>query len=277
MQNKLLQLLIVLGLFMAFLPVNAQDGASTTQPETENSLISIDFGADIMSRYVWRGTAFSTAPSIQPGMELGIGNLAFGAWGAYSFDGINNGAETDLYLTYSFLNDMVSVTVTDYFFPVETMGAYNYWRYDENKTGHVFEGSLSFNGTSELPLTFLVATNFYGADVKKVEDDPDADNFNEEDGIQYSTYMELGYSFSHSGIDFSAYMGFTPNDAKEADPETGYIGETGFYGHSMGFVNIGINGSKELKITDSYSLPVNASVITNPMSENIYIVFGISF
>ena len=111
MQNKLLQLLIVLGLFMAFLPVNAQDGASTTQPETENSLISIDFGADIMSRYVWRGTAFSTAPSIQPGMELCIGNLAFGDWGAYSFDGINNGAETDLYLTYSFLNDMVSVTV----------------------------------------------------------------------------------------------------------------------------------------------------------------------
>lgn len=262
---------------MAFLPASAQDDAMETKKEAENSLLSVDFGADIMSRYVWRGTAFSTAPSIQPGMELSVAGLAFGAWGAYSFDGFNNGAEADLYLSYTFLNDMLSVTVTDYFFPTETVGAYDYWRYGENETGHVFEGSLSFNGTEDLPLSFLVATNFYGADAKKVVDDPNADNFNEEDGIQYSTYMELGYGFSHSGIDFSTYIGFTPNDPKKADAETGYVGESGFYGPGMGIVNIGITGVKEIKITESYALPVNASVITNPMSENIYIVFGISF
>ncbi len=278
MQKKLLQLLFICSFFMVFLPATAQNDAEEAKQEAENSLLSVDFGADIMSRYVWRGQALSSTPSIQPGMELSIGGLAFGAWGAYSFDGLTDGAEADLYLSYTFLNDMLSVTVTDYFFPTDAIGASNdYWRYGEDNTGHLFEGSLSFNGTDDLPLTLLVATNFYGADAKKVESDTLSDNFNEEIGNAYSTYIEVGYSFSVNDVDLSAFVGFTPNSPQKADAETGYLGESGFYGDYMGVVNLGITGVKEIKITESYALPVNASVITNPMSENIYIVFGISF
>jgi uncharacterized protein (TIGR02001 family) len=41
--------------------------------------------------------------------------------------------------------------------------------------------------------------------------------------------------------------------------------------------NIGIGTSKELKITDSFSLPVAGAVILNPSSEQFYITAGISF
>jgi hypothetical protein len=40
--------------------------------------------------------------------------------------------------------------------------------------------------------------------------------------------------------------------------------------------NAGINTTKEVKITDSFSLPVSGSLILNPSSEQLFIVFGIS-
>lgn len=40
--------------------------------------------------------------------------------------------------------------------------------------------------------------------------------------------------------------------------------------------NLGISTSKEIKITDSFSLPVSGSVILNPSTEQFHIVVGIS-
>ena len=40
--------------------------------------------------------------------------------------------------------------------------------------------------------------------------------------------------------------------------------------------NIGISTSKEVKITDSFSLPISGAAILNPSSEQFYIVVGIS-
>ena len=42
-------------------------------------------------------------------------------------------------------------------------------------------------------------------------------------------------------------------------------------------VNVGISTSKEIKITDKFSLPVFGSVIVNPQAEIAYVVVGISF
>jgi hypothetical protein len=37
------------------------------------------------------------------------------------------------------------------------------------------------------------------------------------------------------------------------------------------------SGSKDIQITDSYSLPVFGSFIVNPKAETAFLVFGISF
>ena len=42
-------------------------------------------------------------------------------------------------------------------------------------------------------------------------------------------------------------------------------------------VNVGISTSKEIKITDRFSLPVFGSVIVNPQAEIAYVVVGFSF
>ena len=71
-------------------------------------------------------------------------------------------------------------------------------------------------------------------------------------------YFELGYSGSAADIFVGA--------------GDGWHSSTG----DFGLVNIGVTKSKELKITESFSLPISGAVIFNPDSEQLYILAGIS-
>ena len=218
----------------------------------------VEVTADIMSRYIWRGLNLGgSSPSLQPNLKLKCGNFILGSWGAYSFNSAVTSQETDLYLSYT-LASLVTFTATDYFFPKED-GRNHYFNYKKNETAHVYELSAKFLGTQKFPFSLQVATNVYGADARKNDGDS-----------QYSTYVELGYNFKVKENSCSAFLGFTPNKP-DADK-----GESGYYGPEEGIINIGITATREIKITDSFSLPVNASLITNPQSENIYLVLGIS-
>lgn len=42
-------------------------------------------------------------------------------------------------------------------------------------------------------------------------------------------------------------------------------------------VNIGLGASKEIKVTDSFSIPLSGALILNPDTEQFYIVVGVSF
>jgi hypothetical protein len=44
----------------------------------------------------------------------------------------------------------------------------------------------------------------------------------------------------------------------------------------FGLCNVGLTGSKEIKITDSFSLPVFSSIILNPSNEQFHLVVGFS-
>lgn len=240
----------------------------------EESKIETDFGIDLASRYVWRGTQFGGAsPSIQPYIEVGLGNLVLGTWGAYSLGGANPAQELDLYLSYSLMDDQFSITITDYYFPADT-GGYNYFNYEDTTTGHIFEAMASFNGTDKMPFSALVAMNVYGADATRISDD--LAKFNMRDGIQFSTYLELGYSTTCKIADLDFFVGVNLTKPRPVGRGNGYVGESGFYGHSVGVVNIGVTASKEIQITDKFSLPLMAQLITNPQAQKIFMVFGFS-
>jgi hypothetical protein len=46
---------------------------------------------------------------------------------------------------------------------------------------------------------------------------------------------------------------------------------------NMQVVNIGIGTTKEIKITESFSVPLSGAVILNPNTEQLHLVVGISF
>lgn len=71
-------------------------------------------------------------------------------------------------------------------------------------------------------------------------------------------YFELGYAFDK----FSIFAG----------AGNGWHTSTG----DFGVVNVGISTSKEIKVTDSFSIPVKASAILNPTTKQYFLVAGIT-
>jgi hypothetical protein len=236
------KIIITLSMFLAVSSLFAQE-------ETTSSS-SLDLGMDVQSRYIWRGIQLGgNAASAQPWVEFSTGGFTLGAWGAYGLGGDQlTGNEADFYAGYAF-SDAFSVTVTDYFFPSEFNGN-GYWPY----SGHVFEGMLSFAGTDSFPIGISVATNFAGDADKKA-------NGNQ----SYSTYVELSYGTKIGETDFSITAGGVFND------DAGYYLTDG-----SGLINLSLGASKEIKLTDSFSLPVNGAITFNPDSEDVFFTFGFS-
>ncbi len=121
-------------------------------------------GVDIYNRYVWRGTDYGNAASVQPTLEYSMGGFTIGAWGAWAVNGAQGGNENDLFVSTQI--GPVGLTVTDYFFP-EYIGEDDIL----DDANHIFEISA---GMDIGPMAAMVATNVHGDD-------------------ENSTYIELGY------------------------------------------------------------------------------------
>ena len=197
-----------------------------------NISYSQDFGADLVSSYVWRGTQFGSGAHIQPYMDLGSGNLTGGVWGSFATSALGGGNELDLWVSYDF--GPLALTLTNYTFPGEG--------------GTYLEGEGLFNGDYT---EVAASTSLGGVDLS-------AGYFTELEAL----YVELG--FSTGAIDIA--VGYADDMA------------TAWYaGGGSGLVNMSFSGSKDISITESYSLPVFGSFIINPEAETAFLVFGISF
>lgn len=241
--------IILTALLISSLNAFAQDAINPAPKESKSNL---DLGLDLQSRYIWRGIQLGgNSASAQPWAEFSTGGFSIGAWGAYNMGGDGTaGNEADFYASYAF-SDAISLTVTDYFFPGEGSGGY----FPYNK-GHVFEAMLTLQGGDSFPIGLSVATNFGGA--IKYDDNGDEKS-------AYSTYVELSYGTSIGDIELGFFAGGVFGD------DNGYYLTDG-----SGVINLGISASKEIKLTDAFSLPVNAAIILNPDSEDLFLTFGFS-
>jgi hypothetical protein len=223
------------------------------------SASNFSMGADLTSRYIWRGINLGgSSPHIQPSVEYTFGNtgISAGAWGSYSL-GHSGFAEADLYLSYA-PTSWISFTLTDYFFPNDNIFERNdYFNYKKNQTRHTLEGMVTIGEFENLPLYLTFAMNFYGADGV----DESGKNLN-------AKYFEVGYNGMTRDIAWSVFAGASPDN-----PGTG---GAGWYGDKPGVINLGVCFAKEFSIAGK-SFPVTSAVIFNPEAGNFYLVTGISF
>ncbi len=236
-------------------------GYSQTDSTTDESPIS--FGAEFVSRYIWRGINLGGSNShIQPYMEYAPKNtgIVLGVWGSHGIAS-STGAELDLYLNYSPI-DLFTIGVTDYYaIPSETdRNRYFYWG-DGDDNSHSIEATASFNGTEKIPLTILFGMIVYGVDGIKPSGE-----------AMYAKYTEIGYTFNCHGAKWSPFVGIALDDPKIANG-----GEAYYDNNSWGVINSGITMEREMKISNDYSLPIKGQLICNPEAENVFFVFGISF
>ena len=122
----------------------------------------VGFGADVVNRYVWRGTDFGNAVSVQPGMSISSGNIEVGAWSSWAISG-SGANENDLYVSFS--SGPVGITLTDYYFPTQDFDEVKtddaFFSYSDEDGVHWLEISASL-APDGVPLSALVAYNVSG-------------------------------------------------------------------------------------------------------------------
>jgi hypothetical protein len=235
---------------------------TATNGQNNGNSSNFNFGADVVSRYVWRGLNLGgSSPHVQPYIEYEFGQtgLAIGAWGSYSLGFGIAGTEADLYLSYS-PSDWFNLTISDYFFPKDVaFERNNYFNYKKDETAHTYEAMITLGGTESFPLYTSFAMNFYGAD-----------GINEKGENYNAKYIELGYNTNVGNTDLGMFLGIAPDN-----PKTDQGGE-GWYGDSSGIINLGMNLSKNISIVN-HEIPVFSAVIFNPEAGNFFLLFGLSF
>ena len=205
--------------------------------------IEANISADIVSQYIWRGQEPGQV-SLQPTLGLGYKGLSLTAWGSVGLSKEDDPKEFDLTLAYQ--TGGFHIGVTDYYISAD--GA-RYFLYDAHKTAHTFEANVGYDFG---PVALNWYTNFAGYD-----------GLNKDGDRAYSSYVEATVPFRLAGLDWQGTLGAVPY-------------ATDFYADASGFAvtNVAVKATKDLKITDSFSVPVFAQVAANPSSQKAYFVVG---
>ena len=207
--------------------------------------IETTISGDIVSSYIWRGQDLGDV-SLQPTLGIGYKGLALTAWGSVGLSDPMDTKEFDLTLAYQ--TGGFNIGITDYWFDAGLDPENRYFKYDAHGTNHVFEANIGYDfGFASLQWY----TNFAGND-----------GYNKDGKRAYSSYLEANVPFKLATVDWTATAGVVPFST------TSY-GTTGF-----AVTNLALKATKDIKVTDSFSIPIFAQVVGNPCSQKAYLVLG---
>ncbi len=227
---------------IVFMAMMMATGWSAMAQDTVETTVAADF----VNQYIWRGQDLGNT-AIQPTLGVAYKGLSLTAWGSVGVTEASDTKEFDLTLAYT--AGGFNIGITDYWFNQNGLDPDGrYFKYDAHGTNHVFEANIGYDfGFASLQ----AYTNFAGND-----------GFNKDGKRAYSTYVELAAPFKLATVDWTASLGVVPF-------YTSFYGTEGF-----AVTNLALKATKDIAITDKFSLPVFAGVVGNPCSQKAYLVFG---
>ena len=207
--------------------------------------IEATISGDCVRSYIWRGLDAGSA-AVQPTLGVGYKGLSLSAWGSYGLTDPDDVKEFDLTLAYAASG--FNIGITDYWFSAGLDPDARYFKYDAHGTNHIFEANIGYDfGFASLQWY----TNFSGNDGE-----------NKSGKRAYSSYVEASVPFKLATCDWTATAGAVPY-------ATSFYGTTGF-----AVTNLSLRATKDIRITDSFSIPLFAQVTGNPCSQKAYLVLG---
>jgi len=209
--------------------------------------IETTVSGDIVSSYIWRGQDLGSA-AVQPTLGVGYKGLSLTAWGSYGLVNTADTKEFDLTLAYTIGG--LNIGVSDYWFNTGLDPENRYFKYDSHGTNHVFEANIGYDfGFASLQWF----TNFAGND-----------GVNKDGKRAYSSYAEVAVPFQLATVDWTAKAGAVPF-------ATDFYGTTGF-----AVTNVSLRATKDIKVTDTFSIPIFGEIDANPCAQKAYLVLGIT-
>lgn len=199
--------------------------------------------ADFVNQYIWRGQELGDV-SVQPTLGVAYKGFSLTGWGSVGISDNDDTKEFDL--TAAYTTGGFHVGITDYWFNTPNS---KYFAYAAHETSHVFEGNIGYDFG---PVALNWYTNFAGND-----------GYTKKGKRAYSSYVEAAAPFKLASLDWTATVGAVP-----------YY--TTFYGKANGFAvtNVSLKASKDIRVTDSWSIPLFAAINTNPSTQKAYFVVG---
>ena len=219
--------------------------AAVAQEEEKKAKIETTIKADFVNQYIWRALDMGSV-AVQPTLGVGYKGLSLTAWGSYGITNKDDVKEFDLTLAYT--NGKFNVGIIDYWFSVGLDPDARYFKYGAHGTNHIFEANVGYNFG---PVAVQWYTNFTGND-----------GLNKSGKRAYSSYFEATAPFSLFKVDWTATAGIVPY-ASTLYATTGFA-----------VTNISLRATKDIRITDSFSLPIFGQVTGNPCTQKAYLVFG---
>ena len=204
--------------------------------------------ADFVNEYIWRGLKLGDV-AVQPTLGVGYKGLSLTAWGSYGLSNKDDVKELDLTLGYTIGG--LNIGITDYWFNAGGLDPDGrYFKYDAHGTNHVFEANVGYDfGFASVQWY----TNFTGND-----------GINKDGKRAYSSYAEIAVPFKLATVDWTARAGAVPYC-------TTFYGTTGF-----AVTHLSLQATKDIKVTDAFSIPVFGQVIANPCTQKAYLVLGLT-
>ncbi len=207
--------------------------------------VEATISADIVSQYIWRGQELGNA-SFQPSLGIAYKNLSLSAWGSVGLVDASDTKEIDLTLAYTL--GSLNIGITDYWVNDGLDPKNRYFKYDAHGTNHLFEANIGYDFGV---VAFQWYTNFTGND-----------GTNKDGKRAYSSYFEISAPFKLATCDWVATTGFVPY-------ATDFYDTSGF---SM--TNLSLRATKDIKVTNSFIIPIFGELSANPCSQKAYLTFG---
>lgn len=207
--------------------------------------VETTIAADVVSQYIWRGQDLGNV-SLQPTLGVGYKGFSLTAWGSVGLSEPKDTKEFDLTVAYTI--GRLNVGVTDYWFDAGLDPDNRYFKYGAHETNHVFEANIGYDFGL---LSVQWFTNFAGND-----------GVNKHGHRAYSSYMEVTAPFRLATCDWTAAVGAVPY-------------ATSFY-NTNGFAvtNVSLKATKEIRVTDTFAIPIFGQIVANPRSQKAYLVVG---
>jgi len=219
---------------------------STPLPRREGPEVGL--GSDIVSSYIWRGQDLGGV-SLQPTLGLEYKGISLSAWGSVGLADPADTKEFDITLGYTIGG--LNIGITDYWFNAGLDPQDRYFKYDAHGTNHVFEANIGYD--------FGVVSAQWYTNISG------NDGVNKDGKRAYSSYFEVAAPFKLATCDWTATIGAVPY-------ATDFYGTNGF-----AVTNLAVRASKDIKVTDSFSIPIFGEVSANPCSQKAYLVVGMCF
>jgi hypothetical protein len=229
------KVLLLTAISVAFIQgISQNDSASCLKKFRES--INPNGELTLASRNVWRGASYGNAPSVSGYFEIGNEWFAIGSYAVATLNGnkFGYGNWIENYATFKYKR--FSLTADDYFFFNADDSLNPYFDYSEKTTQHFIEAQLEYDGEW---LDVMMAKTFYSA------------NYDTTSGVYVEAVADVGKGLSV----VCAYI-TGPNMVS-------------FYDRP-GFTCVGASYLKRIKISDTFELPVKASLMFNPNYKNVY-------